>query len=72
MTITITVKDGVLFMDVPGQTNYETIAQGDHYFKLKALNGFALRFEMDEQLDKAPVMYSIQPNGTFKATRVTE
>lgn len=72
MTIAITVKDGVLFMNVPGQTNYETIAQGDHYFKLKALNGFAIRFEMDEALGKASAMFSIQPNGTFKATRVEE
>ncbi|WP_325641352.1 serine hydrolase [Parapedobacter sp.] len=72
MTITITVKDGVLFMDVPGQTNYETLAQGDHYFKLKALNGFAIRFEMDEQSGKASAMYAIQPNGTFKAIRLNE
>ncbi len=73
MTIKITLSNGVLFMDVPGQTNYETIAQGDHYFKLKALNGFAIRFEMEEQPDsKASAMYSIQPNGTFKAIRVSE
>src|SRR5690606_21095691 len=72
MTIRITVKDGVLFMDVPGQTNYETIAQGEHYFKLKALNGFAVRFEIAEGADKAAAMYSIQPNGTFKAMRVNE
>ncbi len=70
MTITITVDKGVLFMDVPGQTNYETIAQGNHYFKLKALSGFAIRFEMDESIGRATVMYAIQPNGTFKAVRV--
>ncbi|MGV3761286.1 serine hydrolase [Parapedobacter sp.] len=69
MTISITVKDGVLFMDVPGQTNYETVAQGNHNFKLKALNGFSIRFEMDEGATQASTMYAIQPNGTFKATR---
>jgi len=70
MRITITVKNGTLYMDVPGQTNYETVANGDHNFKLKALSGFALRFEIDESTGKANVLYSIQPNGTFKATRV--
>ena len=70
MRVKITVDNGVLFMDVPGQTNYETIAQGNHYFKLKILNGFAIRFEVDDASGKASAMYAIQPNGTFKATRV--
>lgn len=70
MTISITVTDGVLYMDVPGQTNYETIAQGDHYFKLKALNGFSVRFEIEAGADKASAVYAIQPNGTFKGKRV--
>jgi len=70
MTITITLKDGVLFMDVPGQTNYETVAQGNHNFKLKALNGFSIRFEFEDNATEASAMYSIQPNGTFKAVRV--
>lgn len=69
MTIKITVKDGVLYMDVPGQPNYETIARGEHYFKLKALDGFAIRFEMDAASGKAKSLYSIQPNGTFKAEK---
>lgn len=70
MRVKVTIDNGVLFMDVPGQTNYETIAQGGHYFKLKALNGFAIRFEVDEATGKAIALYAIQPNGTFKATRV--
>ncbi|MFB2121010.1 serine hydrolase [Parapedobacter sp. 2B3] len=72
MTISITVKNGVLFMDVPGQTNYETVAQGNHNFKLKALNGFSIRFEINGGATQASTMYAIQPNGTFKATRVGE
>jgi len=70
MRVKITVDNGVLFMDVPGQTNYETIAQGDHYFKLKILSGFAIRFELDDSTGRAVAMYAIQPNGTFKAMRV--
>jgi len=70
MRVKITVVNGILFMDIPGQTNYETIAQGNHYFKMKALSGFAIRFEVDEETGKATALYAIQPNGTFKATRV--
>ncbi len=70
MTIKITVVDGVLFMDVPGQTNYETIARGDHYFKLKIVDGYGIRFDVDESTGKAVALYAIQPNGTFKAERL--
>ncbi len=70
MRVKITIDDGVLFMDVPGQTNYETIAQGDHYFKMKDLNGFAIRFEVDDVTGNATALHAIQPNGTFKAVRV--
>ncbi len=68
--ITVTTKEGKLYMDVPGQRNYETIAQGQHQFRLKDLQGFSIRFEMNENGDKATAAYAIQPNGTFKATRV--
>ncbi|PVH26204.1 serine hydrolase [Sphingobacterium corticibacter] len=70
MKITITVKDNVIYMDVPGQKNYETIAQGNHNFKIKDLAGFAIRFELDESTGKASTLYAIQPNGTFAAKRI--
>lgn len=70
MQVKVSVMDGVLYMDVPGQANYETIAQGDHYFKIKTLTGFSIRFELDDASEKATAMYAIQPNGTFKAVRV--
>ncbi|MFD2600262.1 serine hydrolase [Sphingobacterium corticis] len=72
MTITITVKDNTVFMDVPGQKNYETIAQGNHAFKIKDLSGFSVRFEVDENTKKATKIYLIQPNGTFSAKRVDD
>lgn len=69
MNIVVTIKEGVLFVDVPGQTNYETIAQGDHNFNLKDLKGYSIRFEFDDNAKKASVLYFIQPNGTFKVKR---
>lgn len=70
MTIKVTVVDGVLFMDVPGQTNYEIVARGGHYFKLKIADGYGVRFEVDDSTGKTTAMHLIQPNGTFRADRV--
>lgn len=68
MRITITVKNDILYMDVPGQRTYETIAQGNHHFRLKGLDGFSIRFE--ESAGKITALNSIQPNGTFRVPRV--
>ena len=46
---------------------YETIALGDHTFKLKVLEGYNVKFDMTG--DKVTGMRFIQPNGTFKAKR---
>ncbi|WP_066756804.1 DUF3471 domain-containing protein [Sphingobacterium populi] len=72
MKITITAKDGIIYMDVPGQKNYETVSQGNHNFKIKDLAGFAIRFEIDETSARATNLYAIQPNGTFVAKRINE
>ena len=72
MKIKISVENDIVFMDVPGQQNYETIAQGNHSFKIKDLAGFAIRFELDENTGKATKIHLIQPNGTFTATRITD
>ncbi|MCL8000923.1 hypothetical protein M8994_22285, partial [Brucella sp. 21LCYQ03] len=72
MKIKITVSNDIVYMDVPGQKNYETIAQGDHYFKIKDLTGFAIRFEIDETTEKATKINLIQPNGTFSAARIND
>ncbi len=59
--------DGALMILVPGQPDYETTPIGNHEFKLKALDGYSIRFEMEG--DKAIAVYFIQPNGTFKAMK---
>ena len=67
MTAKVYLKGEILFVFVPGQPEYETIALGDHTFKLKVLEGFSVKFDVAG--DKVAGMSFIQPNGTFKAKR---
>ncbi len=60
--------ENTLMVMVPGQPDYETVPIGTHEFKLKILDGFSVRFEMNAD-GQAGAVYFIQPNGTFKATR---
>lgn len=60
-------KGDVLYVFVPGQPEYETIYLGDDTFKLKALDGYSIQFEMIQGESRS--MRFIQPNGTFKAVR---
>ncbi|HRN55471.1 MAG TPA: serine hydrolase [Agriterribacter sp.] len=67
ITAGVYLKGETLFVFVPGQPEYETIATGDHTFKLKALEGFSVQFDVAD--DKVTGMRFIQPNGTFRAKR---
>ncbi|HRN58463.1 MAG TPA: DUF3471 domain-containing protein, partial [Agriterribacter sp.] len=67
MTTKVYLKGETLFVFVPGQPEYETIALGNDTFKLKALEGFSVRFDVAN--DKVTGINFIQPNGTFKAKR---
>jgi CubicO group peptidase (beta-lactamase class C family) len=68
VTTKVYLKNNVLFVFVPGQPEYETIASGNHEFKLKALSGFSIKFDVTDKGDVTGVSF-IQPNGTFKAKR---
>lgn len=57
-----------LFLFVNGQPEYELVAIKQHEFKIKMLEGFTIKFEVDAS-GKAAEMVSIQPNGTFRAKR---
>ncbi len=67
MTTKVYLKGETLFVFVPGQPEYETIALGDHTFKLKVLEGYSVKFDVTG--DNVTGMRFIQPNGTFKAKR---
>ncbi len=62
------LKGTTLFVFVPGQPEYETIAIGNHSFKLKVLDGFSVKFEVTDKNEVTAVSF-IQPNGTFKAPK---
>jgi CubicO group peptidase (beta-lactamase class C family) len=57
-----------LYLFVPGQPEYELAATKPNEFKIKILEGFQVRFEVDAT-GKANELVSIQPNGTFRAKR---
>jgi len=67
-TAKVYLKGTTLFVLVPGQPEYETIAIGDHSFKLKSMDGYSLKFDVSEKNEVTGVSF-IQPNGTFKAPR---
>lgn len=66
--IKVFLKKDVLTVFVPGQPEYETMPVGNHEFKLKILDGYSVRFELDAS-NKAKAVNFIQPNGTFRAER---
>ena len=68
ITAKVYLKGTTLFVFVPGQPEYETIAIGNHSFKLKVLDGFSVKFEVTDKNEVTGVSF-IQPNGTFKAPR---
>jgi CubicO group peptidase (beta-lactamase class C family) len=57
-----------LYLFLPGQPEYELAAIKPNEFKIKILDGFQVRFEVDAS-GKANELVSIQPNGTFRAKR---
>ncbi|HRP32681.1 MAG TPA: serine hydrolase [Agriterribacter sp.] len=67
ITVRVYLKGETLFVFVPGQPEYETIAVGDHTFKLKKIEGYSVKFAITG--DKVTGVSFIQPNGVFKAKR---
>ena len=61
--------DGVLYLFVAGQPEYELIAIEEHLFALKILDGFKVSFAVNEDGTVTAASF-IQPNGTFTAERV--
>lgn len=68
ITCKVYLKSSKLYVFVPGQPEYETMPVGNNEFKLTALDGYSVRFDVDDQ-QKSTALNFIQPNGTFKATR---
>ena len=69
MTIKTYIKnEKTLYMFVPGQPEYELAFVGKDKFNLKKMTGFSVQFELNDK-GEATALTSIQPNGSFKASR---
>ncbi|HEX5154258.1 MAG TPA: serine hydrolase [Parafilimonas sp.] len=68
-TIKIYIKgDETLYLFVEGQPEYELAPTGKDKFLLKNMTGFSVQFNRNDKNQVTEIL-SIQPNGTFKATR---
>jgi len=60
--------DNMLHLLVPGQPEYDLIYTDTNKFVLKGLPDFKIQFTVNDR-NEVTELQSIQPNGTFKATR---
>lgn len=68
VTAKIYIKNNVLFILVPGQPEYETVALGNDKFSFKVLSGYYVQFGPSGN-EKITELTFIQPNGSFKAKK---
>lgn len=69
ITIKVYAKqENILMVSIPGQPDYETVSVGNHTFTLKGINGYSVRFDVNEQNEVTQITF-IQPNGNFPAKR---
>ncbi|MBC7904919.1 MAG: serine hydrolase [Gemmatimonadaceae bacterium] len=67
-TVTVYIKGEILVVVLPGQPEYELLAAGNHLFNLKALDGYQVKFDVNEKKEATGLSF-LQPNGVFKAKR---
>ncbi len=63
--------ENTLYVFVPNQPEYELMPTGKNKFKLVALSGFSVEFKGNDKGEISELVF-IQPNGSFKATRVVK
>ena len=69
ITLKIFIKnDKTLTLSIPGQPEYELVPIDKNKFSIKIMAGFTIQFNVNDK-DEVIELLSIQPNGTFKATR---
>jgi len=64
----LTKNDKTLYLDVPGQPEYELVAIDKGKFSIRDATGFTIQFNSNDKNEIIELL-SIQPNGTFKAIR---
>jgi hypothetical protein len=71
--LTVALRGETLTGHVPGQPTYDLTPVKGVEFALDGLEGFKIRFELDEAGDgPATAAPLIQPNGTFRAERIED
>ncbi|MES1225307.1 MAG: serine hydrolase, partial [Bacteroidota bacterium] len=69
ITLKVFIKnEKILVLTVPGQPEYELVPIDKNKFNIKTLTGFTVQFNVNDK-NEVTELLSIQPNGTFKATR---
>ncbi|RZM18347.1 MAG: DUF3471 domain-containing protein, partial [Pedobacter sp.] len=69
MELKFYIKDNkTLYAFVPGQPEYELIPVEQDKFALKALNGYSVKFDLNDTGKVTEVVF-IQPNGNFRAKK---
>ena len=69
VNIKVSIKDNnKLFLMVTGQAEYELVPIENEKFNIKTLAGYTVKFITNEK-NEITGLLSIQPNGTFKATK---
>jgi len=61
-------NDKNLFLSVPGQPEYELVQIEENKFNIKSFSGYTILFTTNAS-NEVIELVSIQPNGTYKATR---
>jgi len=64
VTITMLVKNGELWAQVPGEGDFQLVPVAPDTFSVKNMSGYEVHFQVEGE--KAVGFTSIQPNGTFK------
>ena len=68
ITIILELRNGKLYAKVPGQTDDEFLPVSKDAFTVKDKQGYTITFLMNGE--KVTGFTSVQPNGTFKATKL--
>jgi hypothetical protein len=64
---TVETKNGVLMITIPGQPTYSLVPYKEHHFNLEILEGYSVKFTIEEE--KSVKATFIQPNGNFTFER---
>jgi hypothetical protein len=66
---TVSLRESVLYLSVPGQAETELVPLGGYEFSVKGLTGYSVRFDFQPASGKIAKAYLTQPEGTYEAVK---